>query len=351
MATALTMILLCGTVAASDPKAEARERFDRGVTAFNDRRFADAANEFNAAYQISPVYGLLYNIGQVSAALGNSVEAVDAFEKYLAQGGAAIAESRRTEVQAELEIQRARIGTISLSVQPDGAEIRVDSKVVGKSPLKEPLRVTAGKHAFVMLAEGYAAQARELDVAPRTQMELEVRLEMAHGDNGVAVPPPSSSAQVVPPKGEPASATTPVGTTAMHNEPILLSPPVSDRENSVGNVQRGLGYTVGAVGIALVGSGVVLAIAGANQASTAQTRMTSASDSHDPAAWDRAHSDLNSAKSLNRLGLEGVGLGSAFIIGGGLLVLTAPSARYSTAWTVAPYKTAHSSGLSAQVAW
>jgi hypothetical protein len=57
-ASILAMVLTCTAAHAAqpEPKALAKEHFERGVDAYNDHRFADAAQEFNQAYQtqVSP---------------------------------------------------------------------------------------------------------------------------------------------------------------------------------------------------------------------------------------------------------------------------------------------------------
>ena len=63
--------------AAEDPKAAARDHFQKGVAAFDERRFAEAGEEFEAAYRLSPAFVVLYNIGQVHVILGRSVEAAE----------------------------------------------------------------------------------------------------------------------------------------------------------------------------------------------------------------------------------------------------------------------------------
>jgi hypothetical protein len=326
-----------------DEKAAAQEHFDRGVQAFEDRRFAEAAEEFNTAYQIAPAYALLYNIGQVNTALGNSVEAADAYEKYLAQAGTSISEKRRKEVVAELEDQRARIGQVALTAAPEGAEVRVDGKLVGKAPLCESLRLSAGKHSVMLLADGYTAQVREIEVTGRTLTELEMKLEPTTANNaGEAVP-------IAPAAAAPKSGATAAPST-VHTIPVVLTASHGESDHA-GSIQRGLGYAVGGLGIALVASGGVLAIVSASQANSASNRMTSASDAKDPTAWDSANSDYTSAKSRNQLGLIGVGVGSALLVGGGLLVLTAPSPRPVAAFSVTPAKTADFTGFAARAVW
>jgi hypothetical protein len=339
---ALTFVSAHAQAVSADEKAAAQEHFDRGVQAFEDRRFAEAAAEFNTAYQIAPAYALLYNIGQVNTALGNSVEAVDAYEKYLAQAGTSIPEKRRKAVVAELEDQRARIGLVMLTAAPEGAEVRVDGRLIGKAPLHDPVRLSAGKHSIMLLADGYTAQVREVEVAGRAQTELELKLEptTSSDSSGPAVSAPTTTAP------QPAAAAP----STVQTIPVVLSASHGESDHA-GSIQRGLGYAVGGLGIALVASGGVLAIVSASQANSASNRMTSASDAKDPTTWDSANSDYTSAKSRNQLGLIGVGVGSALLVGGGLLVLTAPSPRPVAAWSVAPVKTANFTGFAARAVW
>ena len=134
--------------AQADAKSAAHEHFAKGVAAFDDRRFGEAAEEFDAAYKLWPAFVVLYNIGQVNVALGRSVEAVDAFDKYLKQGASSVTAERRREVEGEIEKQTARIGTLSIRTFPEEAEVRVDGRFVGKTPLARAVRVNAGRHTI-----------------------------------------------------------------------------------------------------------------------------------------------------------------------------------------------------------
>src|SRR6185369_15715263 len=180
----LSLLLMLTLLHASSPahaqpdrKAAAREAFDRGVEAFKDKRFGEAADEFDAAYKLSPAFQVLYNIGQVSVALGRSVEAVDAFEGYLKQGGSAIPPARQREVQREIAKQLARVGSVAIRTVPEGAEVRVDGRLLDKTPLQQPVRLTAGKHTIEALLAGHAPQIRDVDVTGRNELTVALTLE------------------------------------------------------------------------------------------------------------------------------------------------------------------------------
>src|ERR1700712_1498870 len=60
--TTLAAALICAPPSAwaqTDPKASADEHFKKGVAAFKERRFGDAAPEFEEPYRLSPAYVVL----------------------------------------------------------------------------------------------------------------------------------------------------------------------------------------------------------------------------------------------------------------------------------------------------
>ena len=328
--------------AEAEPKAVAKAHFERGVAAFNENRLAEAASEFTAAYELTHAFKVLYNVGQVDAALGDAVGAVDSFEKYLAQGGNAIASERKQAVQAELEKQRDRIGTVTLQVQPEGAEIRVDGKLIGKAPLSVPLRLTEGKRELVVIASGYDARVRELDVLAKSQIEIEIKLDRvgSKNDNGLTV---ANAPQM--------SAPLPMTSNPPPVVPVMLANSTAPRvesSTSTGNTQRTAGYVIGAVGVGVFGTGLVLAIMSAAKASSAQSQMASTSSG---TVWDSAKVNYDSAKSHNKLGWAGLGLGAVALAGGFALIATAPTAKTSSAWAVTPWNTAHAGGVMAETSF
>jgi tetratricopeptide (TPR) repeat protein len=101
----LAAFLLTGVAQGDDTnRAKAREYFTHAVALFDDKRFADSLEEFQRSYELAPVFSTLYNIGLVHVALGHPVEAVDAFDRYLAQGGGAVPADKRARVESELAV-------------------------------------------------------------------------------------------------------------------------------------------------------------------------------------------------------------------------------------------------------
>jgi hypothetical protein len=108
---------------------------------------------------------MLYNLGQVSQALERKADALTYFEDYLAGGGGEIAAERRAEVEGQLVQLRSQLAQLRVTVDADGAEIRVDDEVVGTAPLAEPLYLEPGPHVVVARHPDHGSVREEVTLA------------------------------------------------------------------------------------------------------------------------------------------------------------------------------------------
>lgn len=163
--------------AQSGDEAAAAEHFEKGVALYRDGNLDAALVHFERAYELVPNYLLLYNIGQVQAERGEFVLATQSFEQYLAEGADQIDPERRSRVEAELQKLRTRVAQLAIELNVDDAEIFVDGRLAGKSPLKRPISVNAGQRVIRVEKPGYLPVTKTVKVAgeerPRVQLELE----------------------------------------------------------------------------------------------------------------------------------------------------------------------------------
>jgi hypothetical protein len=173
----LSLALVAATgLAWADPKAEAREHFDRAMALVDQGALQQAIVEFRRAYDLMPHYTVLYNIGQAYVALGKPVEAVDTYTRYLEEGAERVNKARRAEVESELSRQKAKIGEVTLRVEPPGARVSVDGKDVGEAPLEQPVRLAAGNHTIEASLVGHEPAARQVSVVGQGQETVELVL-------------------------------------------------------------------------------------------------------------------------------------------------------------------------------
>jgi hypothetical protein len=136
----------------SSARREAIQHFQTGVRDFDARDYQGALASFQRAYDLNPSWKLFYNIGHCQAALKYYGLAVITFERYLAEGGDAVSETRRDEVLLELERMRKMVGDIEV-VAPVGLDVFVDGIYRGVTPLPGPLSVSAGALHHIELKE------------------------------------------------------------------------------------------------------------------------------------------------------------------------------------------------------
>lgn len=164
------------TTAERDPVKEAAERYQRGLSLYAEGEYLLALVEFERAYQLSPDYRVLYNIGQVRVQLGRYAKAREALEQYMEQGGDAISADRKREVTADLEMLKMRTARLNIVTSEEGADLLVDGVVVGTSPLAEPIVVDAGEHNVEVRKVGFYGKASQVTLAGRDEISVELAI-------------------------------------------------------------------------------------------------------------------------------------------------------------------------------
>ena len=178
--------------AGAAPSDEARTRFKKGLALTAAGKVAEALVEFQGAYDLSPNWKILYNVGQCSKHVGDHARALAAFERYLAEGRDQVQKPRRAEVEKEIAELEGLVGTIELVTAAAGAEVELDGKGRGKAPLAEPLVVTAGRHKLALVKEGATPATKEIDVARGANVKVELDFAGAPAASGpVAAPNPA----------------------------------------------------------------------------------------------------------------------------------------------------------------
>ena len=336
--------------ATPDAKQVAHAHFDRGVTAFADKRFAEALDEFEAAYRAEPVFQVLYNIGQVNVALGHSVEAVAAYEEYLKLGASAIAAARRREVKDEIARQVAHIGTIAVATHPEGADIRLDGRLIGRTPLPAPIKVNPGRHTVETLLLAHGPEVREVETRGGSVESIELTLvPLAPAATIAATPAKPAPAPVAPVSASPAAAPP----ATVKATPPLRAPAGADtmaardraaRSRSSVSWQRVAGLALGIGGLAAATTGGVLAYSGANQAHDAAGALNQLkpTQTNFDTQWKAQDEKYTQGRDHNRLGWIVAGVGAGAVVGGVLLLASAPELSHDLAF--APWVSAGGEG-------
>jgi hypothetical protein len=175
-------------VSHADEREAARAHFKSGLEHVQHGELAAAIEAFESAYQTSPNYAVLYNLGQAYAAVGRRADAVRTLERFLVDGGERIEPERRNAVETMLERERARLGTLELAISPAEAEVFVDGRrrASGRSG---PEALDPGEHVVVARLSGYQTRVAAVELAVGQTVRLDLTLEPDH----LALPPPAAS--------------------------------------------------------------------------------------------------------------------------------------------------------------
>lgn len=163
-------LCLASSVARADPPTkaqveEAQGHFFKGVDFYNDADFPNAIVEFKKAYDTAPDFHVLFNVGQACYQAQNYACALDAFARYLDDGGTHVPAKRRADVEKDVKKLQARVGKVEISVSVEGATVAVDDEKIGTTPLPGPVPLSQGKRKITITKPGYEPLSDAFDVA------------------------------------------------------------------------------------------------------------------------------------------------------------------------------------------
>jgi tetratricopeptide (TPR) repeat protein len=318
----LLLALVLGSVgtarANDDPRAAARSHFERGNELAGSGAYEAALAEFRQAYEKSPHFAVLYNMGLCLVALGRPIEAIEAFRKYLAEGRSEVPAARRDEVEAQIATLDSRLAELSVTTDRPGARVLVDGRDVGQTPLAGPVRLGAGKHDVSASVEGAPAASRTVEL--REAERRAVNFTFAVPADGATKPP------------APPLTTAPLPTPA-----LAPSPPKARDDSFTSGPYRTLGYALAGAGVA-VGGGA-LAHYFWNQGRHDDWEAEHARLRNGPTApgyYDRVVANNERAASIERASAVTVGLfvaSGALLAGGITLIVVDPGSGASVAWS------------------
>ena len=232
---------------------EVQKHFALGNDLYKEQKYADALVEYDAAYDVSKNYKILYNRGQCLVMLKREPEAIDSFQRYLDGGGTEIAAERRTQVEGDIGKLKDRLGFIVINGAPDGAVIELDGRVVATMPLKEAIKAGAGNHEITARAAGGGIPSiRQVKVVAGKQVEVQVELAapmiVAPASTlGSTTPTASATSDLPPPPPPPPPppARTPGGGLIAPSFMITLgvgASTLTGNSDSTGGSNKVLGY-------------------------------------------------------------------------------------------------------------
>jgi len=276
--SAALALLSAHSAAAGDEDPEARKHYQLGILAYGRGAYKDSLAELTVARELSHSYTILLNIGQVRAAMGDLVGAVEAYRQYLAEGGTHLSSAQRRSAESEITAFQARVASPVIDSDVAFSDVFVDSVHAGQTPLT--LRVNPGNHDLRVSHKDYPEQQRRVTLAEGSHERVSFVL--------APTKPPAAS----PPAASPPAANQPSATDGAAAPPPRVDLPPSPDTPAKQSPDTGRIIAWSAVGTLAAGAAVTGILALQSNHSLAELRN---------AAQPRDHSAMDSQSTKTRL--------------------------------------------------
>ncbi len=332
-----------------DAREVARQHFARGLELAGQADYEGALQEFTEAYEVSPNFAVLYNIGQAEFALGRPAEAIQSLSKYLRDGQEQVPPARRQAVQSQIALLESLFAELTITADQSGALITVDGREVGRAPLYQPIRLATGTHKVSATMEGMAAINRTVTLAPGDRQVLNLEMPAAH--EGAAKVAEAQPLHPVLPNAGVLGQSTPT-TNAKASPAAMLEqrrePDTRRRRRTMAIV----GYSVAGVGAVL--GGAALGVYLWNRGRYSDWQNNNAALQQDKGAIDfhgRQIANNQLADSLTRTNhvIVGLSIASGLLLAGGVTFWVRDRLRGAT--EAEPSSSKAATGVSMGYAW
>ncbi len=162
----------------NESKEKAKRHFEKGVRLKGKKKWSAAIYELEQAQKLNSNYDVLYHLALAHAGLKRNAFALKNYNLYLSKGGGKISKKRRAEVKREISRLYPLVGHIEIECQVRGAEVRVDNKVEGETPLTKSIFVDAGKHKVAVTKDGKKLMRKKVQLKAGERITLQVQTNL-----------------------------------------------------------------------------------------------------------------------------------------------------------------------------
>jgi tetratricopeptide (TPR) repeat protein len=144
---------------------------------FAEKKYGEALVAYEQAYRLGHEPKALLGIADCQRALKHPAAAYDAYDSLLAHHEAQLTPEQKALVQDSIAALSSITGSLTLEISEADAEIDVDGRPWGRSPMPKPRRVRASTHTVHVAKPGFSTFEGEITIAPQEQKKVEVKLE------------------------------------------------------------------------------------------------------------------------------------------------------------------------------
>lgn len=185
-AFAIVLAITAPATAQAPPAAPAQSdsyklHMENGVKLVADKNYVAAIAEFQAAYEARPNANPLLNIAICNKELYRYPQAIAALETALAKHGATMDPTDKKVAEDAIREMRALLGTVSVTVKPEGAILIVDGEELPAGAASKPVPLGPGVHKIAAKADGYATAEQSVTIASGRDQQITFALVAEKG--------------------------------------------------------------------------------------------------------------------------------------------------------------------------
>lgn len=167
-------------------KQEATKLKKEADVLMDQDRHADALALYARAYNLTNDPALLYNQGRALEAMGEYPEALDKLEQFEKDAPQTL-RAKVPGLRDLIQDLKGRISTLVVTTNAPGARLLVRDKAIGTVEKERKLRTRSGTATVEVVAEGYVAFKRDIELKPNEVVKVDAQLALKKTDALVIV--------------------------------------------------------------------------------------------------------------------------------------------------------------------
>jgi hypothetical protein len=164
------LVLLITAQARADDEEKAKDHYLKGKELVEAGAYDKAIVELEESYELNPVPIVLYNIGLCYDELHYYADALKNYRLFVAKATEDLA-SLKESVSKRIKELNKFLGILKLTVDVDGAEVLVDNKLIGKTPLPAAF-IETGNHDLEIRKTGHPDIKQKIKIVSGEALEL-----------------------------------------------------------------------------------------------------------------------------------------------------------------------------------
>ena len=237
---------------------------------------AGAISELGKAYNLSHNPRFLLPLGLAYAEAERPLDALDALGRFL-KDAPAVPDAKRKEIGTKFAVMLDQVAAVvTLDASRQNAQVKVDGRPVGVTPIDTPLRLLPGKHEIVMMpAPTDPSSGARVQVEVRPGERRSVKLEPGARSRFLEPQSQNDAPAATDPEGDPARRTDAAKPVVAANTPAPSA--ASGTEFHARDIYKKWWFWTGIGAVAVLGVGLGVGLGTRNNSGSSEQFPTVAS--------------------------------------------------------------------------